>query len=197
MNAPDPDRIAVTFTLTADDYARYSWAMGRRRRSWTPWAILSIALSCAIPVALLFRHLAAQRLDDMAAIETVGLDSLLAFALGFFATMIGLSVIDRMRSSRYFAEATDRTDSRTVILERTGVTLTRKTTQSRLQWAAVKRCTRESDLLLLWLAPASAMPIPCRSFDSPGACEAALAFVRARLAEATAATAADNPSPPA
>jgi len=197
MNAPDPDRIAVTFTLTVDDYARYFWAVGRRRRSWTPWLILSIAFSCAIPTALLFRHLAAQRLDDMAAIETVGLDSLLAFAFGVFATMIALSIIDRMRSRKYFTEAADRTDSQTVTLERTGVTLSRKTTQSRLQWAAVMRCTRESDLLLLWLAPASAMPIPCRSFDSPGACEAAFAFVRARLAEAAAATAAGSPSPPA
>jgi hypothetical protein len=197
MNAPDTDRIAVTFTLTVDDYARYSSAVGRRRRSWTPWLILSIAFSCAIPTALLLRHLTAQRLDDTAAIETVGVDSLLAFALGVFATMIALSIIDRMRSRKYFTEAADITEPQMVILERTGVTMTRETAQSRLQWAAVMRCTRESDLLLLWLAPTSAMPIPCRSFDSPGACEAALAFVRTRLAEAAAATAAGCPSPPA
>ena len=195
MNTPDTERIAVTFTLTVDDYARYAWAMGRRRRSWTPWLILSAALFCAIPTALLFRGLAAQHFDDPAAIETVGLDSLLSFALGFFATMISLSIIDRMRSNNYLAEAKDYTDARTVILERAGVTLTSKTTQSTLQWAAVKRCTRESDLVLLWLAPASAMAIPCRSFDGPSACEAALAFVRARLREATAATVAGSPPP--
>lgn len=196
MNAPDSDRIAVTFTLTADDYARYSSAVGRRRRSWTPSVILGAVLFCAIPVALLFRFLAAHRFDDAAAIETVGLDCLLAFALGFFAAMIGLSIIERMRNRSYFAEVVDPGDARTVALERTGLTLTGKTSESRLQWGTVKRCTRERDLILLWIAPLAAVVIPCRSVGDARACDRVQAFIHARLAEAKAAAASATGAPP-
>jgi hypothetical protein len=61
----------------------------------------------------------------------------------------------------------------------TGVTLTGQISQTMWQWAAVSRFTSEKQLL----GQTAAVVIPCRSFASDSACEAAKAFIRARLSD--------------
>jgi len=63
--------------------------------------------------------------------------------------------------------------------------------EARWRWAAVSHLTAQKGLLLVWIG-SSAVVIPDRSFASPGARDAAIAFVRAKLSEAGSAS-----SPPA
>jgi hypothetical protein len=181
MNDAAPERIAVTFSLSADDYARYAAAVRRRFRSWSAFSVWVAVFFGAIPVALLFRSLAAQRLNNADAIEMAGRFSLFAFAFGVLAAWIGSSAISRIVQKRYFE-----TEPRTIELDHVGINVTAGATQSKWQWNAVSRCTLERGLLLIWIAPSTAVPIPSRSFGSEAACAAALTFVRARLSEASA-----------
>jgi hypothetical protein len=186
MNDAAPERIAVTFSLRADDYVRYVAAVDRRSRSWSAFTVWAAVFFCAIPVALLFRALAADRIANAGVIEMAGRYSLFAFAFGVFAAWIGFSAIRRMTQKRYFETTVAWPGPRTIELDHIGITLTARATQSKWQWSAVSRCTFERDLLLIWIAPSAAVPVPGRSFGSPAACAAALAFVRARLSEACA-----------
>jgi hypothetical protein len=80
-----PNRVTVTYSLTADEYARYAAAVERRSRSWTTFTISVAVLFSAVPVALLLRTLAAQRTHDAEMIEMVGRSSLFAFGLAILA----------------------------------------------------------------------------------------------------------------
>jgi hypothetical protein len=185
MNDPAPERIAVTFNPSADDYARYVAAVNRRSRSWPAFSVWVAVFFCAIPVALLFRVLAAERrIADADTIEMAGKFGLFAFVFGVFAAWIGFFAIRRIVQKRYFETTVARPGPRTIELDHVGITQTAKATQSKWQWSAVSRCTLERGLLLMWIAPSMAVPIPTRSFGSEAACAAALAFVRARLSEA-------------
>jgi hypothetical protein len=187
MNDPSPERIAVTFNPSADDYARYVAAVDRRTRSWPAFSVWVAVFFCAIPVALLFRVLASERhIADPGAIEMAGKFGLFAFVFGVFAAWIGFFAIRRMAQKRYFETTVAWPGPRTIELDHIGITQTTKATQSKWQWSAVNRCTLERGLLLMWIAPTTAVPIPSRSFGSEAACAAALAFVRTRLSEASA-----------
>jgi hypothetical protein len=183
MNDPTSERIAVTFNPSADDYARYVAAVDRRTQNWSAFSIWVAVFFCAIPVALLFRALAADRTANAGTIEMAGKFGLFAFIFGVFAAWIGFFAIRRIAQKRYFETTVAWPGPRTIELDHIGITLTARATQSTWQWSAVSRCTLERGLLLMWTAPSAAVPIPSRSFGSEAACAAALAFVRARLSE--------------
>jgi hypothetical protein len=195
MSDPAPERIAVTFDLTVDEYERYALAVGRRGRSWLTFFVSIAPLIAAIPVALLFRWLASQHLDNADAIDIVGEYSLLSFGLAIIATWIGLSVNRWIVRNRYFKTTTAPLGPRTA--ER--LTLISKGVRAIYEWTMVPRCTFEQKLLLIWISQSSAVAIPSRCFGSDAACKSALAFVRARLSEAHAKTSppemADAPTP--
>ncbi len=104
MSDPAPERIAVTFDMTVDDYERYALAVDRRGRSWLTFYISIAPVFAAIPVALLFRWLASQHLDDPDAIDIVGECSLFSFCLAILATWIGLSVNRRISAKPVFQD---------------------------------------------------------------------------------------------
>jgi hypothetical protein len=178
------DRIEIIYALTGSDYAKYLAAAGRRGRSWTNFNILLAVLFSAIPVALLLRWYAAQESHDPVLIEMVGYCSLFAYALGFFATMASWVVIERIAAKRYLESMPQQPDSRTTVFDRHGITMTGKTAQATWQWAAIGGMTRQDDLLVLWIISSTALMIPCRGFADE---DAAIVFIRARLAEARAA----------
>jgi hypothetical protein len=69
MTEPNPEEpsfepIVVSYTLTAGDYAQYAAAVSRRNRSWSSFYIFVAVVFLAILVALFFRSVAAQSLDD-------------------------------------------------------------------------------------------------------------------------------------
>jgi hypothetical protein len=186
MSDSDPERIVTTYDFTADDYARYAAAVERRGRSWTTFNIFAASFFCAIPVALWFRALAAQILNNSEAIETAGRFSLYAFVLGVIATLISAYIVQHIKRKRYYKTAVWTRDTWTTVLDRSGISMSSNGSEWKTPWAALQRCTREHELLLVWLGLASAVSIPCRSFASKEACDQAIAFIRARLAEARA-----------
>lgn len=196
MSDPAPEHISVSFKVTADEYARYAAAVDRRSRSWTAFNLFVAMVFSAIPVALLLRALAAQRLHDSEAVEIAGEYSLYAFALGVMASWIGGSILTRIVRRRYFRSTVDSPEPRTTELDHNGVTVTSKGTRASYDWAAISHCTYERGLLLMWITSSTAVAIPGRCFGSEAECAAAMTFARARIAEAKAMAAqADAPAP--
>jgi hypothetical protein len=183
-----PDRIEVTFNMTADDYSRYFAAIVSRQRSGWANIMAPIAVSFgAILVAFAFRYVAvATRLShDSAAVDLIGLFSLAAFMLGAFAILAAGTAWRRVAFNKHMRSAReDPFGSTTVVFDATGLARTSELSQWMCRWAGVGRVTIERDLLLLWIGPSSPVVVPCRSFGDESACQAANAFVRARLSEA-------------
>jgi hypothetical protein len=183
--APSPERIAVTFTLTVDDYASYAAAVDRRSRGRSGLASLVLFFG-AVPAALLFRSLASHWLGDADAIELAGQFSLFAYTIGVVAAMIAGAWMTRHARRRY-AERVESGKTRTIEFDRSGVTGTSRAAQFKWQWTAFSQCTFQRGLVLIWDGDHTAIPIPGRSFGSEAACAAALAFIRAQIAAANAA----------
>jgi hypothetical protein len=180
MSDPIPDRIEVTFEMTAHDYARYFTIRGHES-GWTNRLAYAGAFFSAIPVALIFRSIGV-RLSSPAAADLIGQFSLWSFLLGAFAIIIAGSLMCRIAIRKYLAGTPNAFESKTAVLDATGVTLTGQISQAMWQWAAISRLSSEKQLLLIWIGQ-SPVVIPHRSFASDSACDAAKAFVRARLAE--------------
>jgi hypothetical protein len=142
---------------------------------------------------LLFRAQAAASLHDSKAIEIVGEYSLWAFVLGVFAAWFTGFVVNRIARKRYFVTSVNSLEPRMAEIDHDGVTVTGKALQSRWEWAAITACTLERGLLLIWIGPFSAVAIPHHCFANEAACTDALAFARARLAEAKAADGVATP----
>jgi len=195
MTEPAPERISVSYKLTAAEYAGYAAAVTRRRRGWTPLTIFVASAFCAIPVALLFRALAAQRLYDPEAIRMAGNYSLYSFVLGFTTCWIGAALLGWIERRRYLNTVVTSGEPRTAEFDRTGVAVIAKGARAIYEWTPLIRCSFERNLLLVWISPQSAVAVPGRCFGSEAARAAALAFIRARLAEANAAAAAATSSP--
>jgi hypothetical protein len=191
-----PDRIAVTYTLTARDYGTYVVAIGRRTRSWAGFTTPVLVLFCAVPVALLFRTLAEQRSHDIEMIEMVGRSGLFAFALGVFASWTGAAIGTHFARRKYYEGLARPGDSRTVVLETSGITLTSRMSRSNLQWSAVTGVSGMRDLFLIWIVQGAAIAIPSRCFADEGARDAAHAFVRARMADVKVRVESDSPANP-
>jgi hypothetical protein len=72
MSDTVPGRIEVTFSMTADDYARYFAVVRRKETSRASLIPYIAALSCSIVVALTFREIAAYLEPDSEATGMVG-----------------------------------------------------------------------------------------------------------------------------
>ncbi len=183
MGDPIPTRIEVTFDMTADDYGRYFAVRGRLEPRWTNLLAYAAGLFSAIPVALLFRSVGARLSGGLAAADLIGQFSLVSFLLGTVAMVIAGSFARRVAMTRHLAGTLNAFESKTAVFDAAGVTLTGHLSQTMWQWAAVNRLTSEKELLLIWIGQSAAVAIPRRSFASKSACDAAQAFVRARLAD--------------
>jgi hypothetical protein len=183
MSEPIPDRIEVTFDMTADDYARYFAMRSRHESRWINFIAYIAGLFSAIPLALLFRFIGARLSGDPVAGELIGQFSLASFLLGTVAMVIAGSFVRRMAIRKYLTGTPNVFESKTAVLDASGVTLTGQISQTMWRWAAVSRSTCEKELLLIWIGQSAAVVIPRRSFASDRAWEAAKAFIRARLSE--------------
>jgi hypothetical protein len=184
MNDPISDRIAVTYSLTADDYARYFAVLNRHRSGWANLSAYAAALFGAIPVALLFRSIGVRLSGNAAAADLIGKFSLAAFLLGTVAIVVAGLFMRRRAIHKHLAGTLNAFESKTAVIDATGITLTGQISQAMWRWAAVSRFTSERDLLLIWIGQSTAVAIPSRCFASSGARDAAKAFIRARLSEA-------------
>jgi hypothetical protein len=186
MTDPAPERISVSFKLTADEYARYAAIVEQSRRSWTNFYVYVAMLFTGIPVALLLRAVAAQRMDEGEALDMVGEYSLYAYGIAFVVVWIGTSVLTWMARRQHFRTVVDTPEPRTTEFDRSGVTIRSDGARLSYDWAAVTRCTVKQKLLLIWVAPSTPVMVPLRCFGDDAAIAAALAFVRAGITEAQA-----------
>jgi hypothetical protein len=173
------EMIAVTFSMTADDYARYFAVMGRQGRP----ALIAyvVALFAGIPVALALRALAAHLTLEPAAADLVGQLSLAAFLIGAFTMLAAGLCVRRIAVRKYLAGTLNAFNFKTAVFDATGITLTGQISQATWRWAAATRFTSQSGLFLIWVGQSAPLVIPARSFGGEDACEAAAAFIRARL----------------
>ena len=183
MGSPVSDRIEVTFSMTADDYARYFAITQREESGRANFIPFAIALSCAVAVALAFRAIAAYLALNPDAVDMVGYFSLVAFLLGIVFTVAALFVGRRIALRNYVNTTLNAFESKTAVFDATGVALNGQLSQARWRWAAVGRFTNEDGLFLIWIGR-TAVVIPTRSFANEGGCATVEAFVRARLSEA-------------
>ena len=183
MSASVLEQIAVTFSMTADDYARY-FALGRRLESgWVNFIAYVVTLLGAIPVALAFRSIGARSFDDPAVLTAIGYSSLLAFLLGVFAAIAAMLVLRRVATSKALSGALNAFGPKIATFDATAITLKGELSEASWRWAAISRFMNESGLFLIWVGGATPLVIPSRSFGSDSACIAADAFIRARMAE--------------
>jgi hypothetical protein len=183
MSEPIPDRIEVTFAMTADDYARYFAARGRHESGWTNVLTYALGLFGAIPVALMFRSIVARLSGGPAAGDLIGQFSLASFLLGTVAMVVAGYFVRHVAIRKYLVGTPNAFESKTAVFDRTGVTLTGQMAQAMWRWAAVSRFTSEKELLLIWIGQSATVVIPRRSFGSDSGWDAAKAFIRARLSE--------------
>jgi hypothetical protein len=183
MTDPATDRITLQSAMTQDDYARYSAVMRRREASLTSTALYAGAFFMAVPTALVFRsigqHLASQPSDA----DLIGKSSLLAFMLGVLALVLAGAIARRLAIRNYVEGALNALESKTVILEATGVTVIGQVSQASWRWAAISQLMLERGLILILIGGRNAFAIPDRSFESSATRDAAIAFIRARLTE--------------
>jgi len=179
-----PEPIVVSYTLTASEYAHYAAAASRRSSSWKSFYVFVAVIFLAIPVALFFRAMAAQSLDDSEAVELVGYFSLCAYGTGVAAAIMWGYIARWLLRNRYCRGMVARRELTTAVIDRSQINVTVPGIEANWQWKAVDGCTLERGLLLVWIGPSQAAAIPCRSFESRECCNKALAFIRARLLEA-------------
>jgi hypothetical protein len=182
MSDAFPARIEVTFSMTADDYARYFAVVQREETSRGSLIPFVVALLCSIVVALTFREIAAYLVPDSEVIDMVGHFSLIAFLLGASFLVAALFVGRRIALRKYVSGTLNAYESKTAVFDAAGVGLNGQLSQATWRWAAVNRFSNEDGLFLIWIGRSAAVVIPCRSFGDEGA--SATAFVRARLSEA-------------
>jgi len=133
------DRIAVTFSMTADDYARSFAVVNRhqpRRGNFIAFLAVFVA---AIPVAFAFRAVGTYFSGNSATGDLTGRTSLLAFLLGGCAMLVAAFVVRRIALKRYLAGTPNVFEAKTAAFDATGVTLTGKISEARWRWAAFSR----------------------------------------------------------
>jgi len=183
MSESGRDQIAVTFNMTADDYARYFAIVRRRDGRRANFTAYILALFGAIPVALAFRYLALHWSYDSVAVDLAGRCSVFAFLFGAFTMVAAGSILSRMSVSRYLSGAQRAFESRKAVFDAKGLAVTGRISEASWQWAAVARVTVERGLLLIWVGQREAVAIPCRCFGSDDAFAKAQAFIRASLSD--------------
>ena len=181
---PAPERIVVSYALTSGEYARYVAAVVRRSGGWKSLYILVAIVFLAIPVALLFRFLAAQSLHDSGTVRMVGDFSLCAYGAGVAAAMIWGSIARLIMRKRYYEGTVARRQPKTAVIDSSQIAVSFPGVETKWQWTVVQGCSIERGLLLVWFETAQGAAIPCRCFESRDGSSKALAFIRARLLEA-------------
>jgi hypothetical protein len=184
MTDPIPDRIAVTFSLIADDYARYYAILSRRQSNWTNIFACVAALFSAIPVALTFRALGTRLSDYPEAADLIGEFSLAAFLLGTIAIVVAGFFPRKIAIRKHLTGTPNAFESKTAVIDAAGISLIGQISQATWRWAAISSFTSDRGLLLIWIGQSSAVVIPRRGFASDGAYDTAKALIRARLADA-------------
>ena len=169
--------------MTQDDYARYAAVMRRREASLTSTALYAGALLMAVPTALVFRSIGQHLASAPSDADLIGKCSLFAFMLGVLALVLAGAIARRLALRNYVKEALNALGSKTVILDATGVTVIGQVSQGSWRWAAISQLILERGLILLVIGGSYAFAIPDRSFEGQAARDAAIAFIRARLAE--------------
>jgi hypothetical protein len=115
-----PDRIEVTFDMTADDYARYFAIRGQHESRWTNFLAYAAGLFSAIPVALMLRSIGGRLSGDPAAGDLIGQFSLAAVLLGTVAMVIAGSFVRRIAVRRYLAGTPNAFESKTAVFDAPG-----------------------------------------------------------------------------
>jgi hypothetical protein len=180
------DRITLQFAMTMDDYARYVAVVERRQSDWTAYVVFVGTFFAAIPVALVSRSIGQHLSIAAADAELIGKSSLIAFLLGVMFMFLAGLIRSRLALRRHVEEIPNAFGPKTVVFDAMGVTATGQISEANWRWAAVKQLTTEKGLLLVWIGRA-AVVVPDRSFASPDARNAGIAFIRARLSEASSA----------
>jgi hypothetical protein len=183
MDSSVSEQIAVTFSMTADDYARYLALARRLDSGWTAFVAYFATLFGAVPVALAFRSFGAQAFDDPAVLKSIGYSSLFAFMLGVFAAIAAMLFLRRIATSKALGATINAFAPKTAIFDASAITLKGQLSEASWRWAAVGRFMNANGLLLIWVGSATPVVIPSRSFGSDTACMAAEAFIRARMSE--------------
>jgi len=178
-----PESIVVSYMLRSGEYARYAAAAVRRNSNWKSFYVFLAVGFLAIPVALLFRFLAALSLHDRAAVELVGDFSLCAYGAGVGAAVSWWYINRSILRKRYYEGTLVQRELTTAVIDDSQITISFRGVEAKWQWAAVEDCRIERGLLLVWFGPHGAA-IPCRCFESRNSCNKAMAFIRARLLEA-------------
>jgi hypothetical protein len=112
--------------------------------------------------------------------------SLYAYCIAIIVTWIGTSLLTWIVRRKHFRTEVVAPKPRTTEIDQAGVTLSSDGARVTYDWAVVTRLTVKQNLALMWVAPAMAVVIPTRCFGDEAASAAALAFIRARIAEAKA-----------
>ena len=180
MSDAAAEMIAVTFSMTADDYKRYFAVMGRQGRP--AFIAYVIVLFAAIPVALALRSFAAHLSRAPAAADLVGQSSLAAFLVGAFTMLVAGLCVRRIAIRKHLAGTLNAFNFKTAVFDATGITVTGQISQATWRWAAATQFTSQSGLFLIWVGQSAPLAIPARSFGGDDARNAAAAFIRARLA---------------
>jgi hypothetical protein len=184
MTEPAPEGITLQAAMTKEDYARYAAVVQRHGSNWMNWILYVGTFFAAIPVALVFRLIGQHSSIVSADADLIGKSSLFAFLLGVMAIGVAWAIMRRAAMRKYVTETRYAFEPKTVTLDATGVTTTGHLVQASWRWAVFNRLTVERGLILLWMGRLTALAIPERSFASPAARDAAIAFIRARLSEA-------------
>jgi hypothetical protein len=188
MNGTEAGSITVSFTATADEFARYAAAMKRRRSRPDHFVAFLAVFFGAIPVALISRLLWGQQSNSSGINDQVGLASLFAYMFGACVMWIAAFVVQRRATNRALTATAKTYGTRMAVLDAAGVALISPKGEARWRWAGIAGLSCEGGLLLLWVSPDSAVAIPVRSFEGAGASETAVAFIRARLSGARSAS---------
>jgi hypothetical protein len=183
MTDPATDRITLQSAMTQDDYARYSAVMRRRQSSLTSTALYAGTFFMAVPTALVLRSIGQHLASEPSDADLIGKSSLFAFMLGVLALVLAGAIARRLALRNYVKGALNALGSKTVILDATRVTVIGQVSQSSWRWAAISQLILERGLILILIGGRNAFAIPDRSFESSAARDAAIAFIRARLAE--------------
>lgn len=179
MSDAAAEMIAVTFSMTADDYKRYFAIMGRQGRP--AFIAYIVVLFAAIPVALALRSFATHLSRAPAAADLVGQSSLAAFLIGAFTMLAAGLFVRRIAILQYLAGTLNAFNFKTAVFDATGITVTGQISRSTWQWAAATRFTVQSGLFLIWVGQSAPLVIPARSFGNDDARRVAAAFISARL----------------
>jgi hypothetical protein len=181
--------IQLQVQLGPEDYARYFTVVGKQQSTWTNLAIYAGAFFMAIPAALVGKALAALETANPVAIDLVGCSSLFAFFAGILTLTLAMWLVRRRAMAGMLSSTLNAFDSKTVVLDENDVSITGKLSQARWTWPAITRVTAEQGLVLFWIGSQNAVIVPDLAFASPEARNHAIAFARARIAQARSAEA--------